>query len=52
VGTKAAPKNSNPQSKGMIYSMLLKNPIGTEKIKAQVPKAMQSLIAVRTFFPL
>lgn len=52
VGMRAAPKKSSDHSKGMIYTMLLRKPIGAAKIKASAPKPVQSLIAVSTFFPL
>jgi len=52
VGIKAAPKNSKLHKRGMIYTKLDMNPIGAAKIKARVPKAAQSLMAVKTFLPL
>jgi hypothetical protein len=52
VGMRAAPKKRRDQSRGMMYTRLLRNPIGAAKIKASAPKPVQSLIAVRTFFPL
>lgn len=52
VGMRAAPKKSRLHSRGMMYTMLVRKPMGVAKMKAQVPKAAHSLIAVSTFLPL
>ena len=52
VGIRAAPKNKRHHRRGIMYIMLLRKPIGAEKIKAHTPKRMHNFIAVNTFLPL
>ena len=52
MGIIAAPKNKNDHNKADKYVILNINPIGSEKQKAKIPKAVHLCKALVSFFPL